>query len=564
MQLPFHQDEAPELVLRGGKRSGKSVAAICEFASRVLGIPIIGPDGNPLPLRYPSPTPDSPRQYWIIGWDTTHAGTIHRLLFQPGMGGTMRCIPDEETGEWRLWNRSNPRDVERQSESSLTEPVIPARFLKDGDPEAAFSWSEKKTCEFHSFQLENGALVFYWPSSARSPKQGEAVSGILIDEDIQFSGHLKEWQDRLTDMKGWFMWSVWPHIENDALNGLADRATLELDNEKPQIRFHQLIMSRNPFLEQESIEQALGRMGNEEEVARRDRGEMDRGTFLMYDFNRSHHLLYLPGESLVGNPAEGSPRFVIESELSRMNGVLPREWTRYLAIDPSNTRTAVMSMVVPPPEYNGVYLGPLVIVEWEMVVRKYSAHMLATALQPLMVGRHYEAFIMDQQIGRQTNVGRDNTVFAIYEEAFRKKGLRSRQTISWFIPGCNVPTTRFQCVRQLLLIQDTGIPMLLLVAAKTPYAQSEFSRYRKKKVKAATGDILSDGPANAIDFDCMAAIEYGGTHLLPLLQTGQAYQEPEVYGSKTTPLLERVAGIKKAQRDSQSDHVHLGPGSGVV
>lgn len=82
-QLPVHVCQSPEIIVFGGKQAGKSVCAANEFGSRVLGIPIIGPDG-PIPLKYPVSTPEDPRTYWIIGLDVTHIGkTIYACCSRP-------------------------------------------------------------------------------------------------------------------------------------------------------------------------------------------------------------------------------------------------------------------------------------------------------------------------------------------------------------------------------------------------------------------------------------------------------------------------------------------------
>ena len=109
-QQQIFESKASELLVFGGKRAGKSVGVSAAFASRVLGMPVTFQDGTVYPPNFPAPTPDYPRIYWIIGWDTKHIGqTIYRLLFKPGQGGTYRVIPDEKTGEWITYNRANDK-----------------------------------------------------------------------------------------------------------------------------------------------------------------------------------------------------------------------------------------------------------------------------------------------------------------------------------------------------------------------------------------------------------------------------------------------------------------------
>ena len=443
-QEKVHRSGASELIVRGGKRAGKSVAVSREFVARVTGQRVTLPDGTELPLNHPEPTPDYPRIYWIIGWDTKHIGqTIYRLLFEPGQGGSFRVIEDAATGEWRAWNRANKEDRDRVKESKLAEPLIPARML-DGNFDTAFDWEDKKAKQFNSVRLKNGATIFAYPSSARNPKQGDAVSGIWIDEDIQFPGHLKEWQDRLTDEEGWFMWSVWPHMKNEALLELIHRAEMAAQEDDPQIESVQLVMTRNPFLSDKGKQESLGRMESDEEVARRDRGELLTDALSMYEFSPSAHQIQRPIEgSIQIYTLPAAHELLRDIWLHSMT--FPNEWTRYLSIDPSNTRTAVHSWVIPPREYRNVFLGDVAIAEWELVARRFSADMLAKELASRTQGRNYESYIMDQQAGRQTHAGREENTFMHYSAAFEKHGLKSRQTSYAFVPRLQRASAAVSC-----------------------------------------------------------------------------------------------------------------------
>ncbi len=563
LQEPFHRSRSPERLLWGGKRSGKSVASSMEFASRVLGRALTGRDGQKLPLHWPVSRRDFPRLYWVIGWDASHAKTLYKLLFAPGQGGTLRCIRDRATNEWRIWNRGDPDDVSRYNESQPTPPLIPHECLLGGI-ENGIAWSNKKNWEWDSFRLTNGALVEYWPSSQLTAKPGEAVSGIWIDEDIQIPAHLKEWQDRLTDMEGWFLWSVWPQTKNYALVELKDRAESTEGEENPTIEQFQLVMTSNPFITTQAKSQSLERMGSEEEIARRDRGELGMNDWDMYDFVPLVHCL---------RPAEFDRRMEAPThsvrwhltEMLKTDGRLPREWTRYLSIDPSNTRTAVHSFVVPPQNHESIQIGNIAIVEWELVTRKHSADMLAEALKPLMSGLLYEAFVMDQQIGKQTSVGRDETVFQHYEAAFRAQGLSSRMTLSGFSPGCNEPPTRYRTVRRMLAIQPDGMPLVVFVEHRIPETVKEFKTYYKKRLETKDGLVILDEPANPKKHDCMASLEYGCTFIAQLVDMqGTAYVEPTAYEKQKSPILRRVGELQKKQRDAESggeNYVHLGPGT---
>lgn len=561
-QSPFHASRANERIIRGGKRSGKSIAAAMEFGSIVTGQPIIGMDGKPIAQARPYPTSDYPRIYWIIGWGVSHIGqTIHKLLFQEGMGGTFRVVRDPNTNQWRTWDRTRQWDADNVRKSRLAGPIIPERFIVPG----SWVWNSSGggaagNC-FESVELTTGAKIFAYPSSARTPKQGDAVSGIWIDEDIQNPDHLSEYQDRLGDETGWFNWSVWPHTKNFALIDMLDRAERELESEpeERQIESFQLVFSENPFITSEGKKAQLSRMGDAESIARRDRGELLLDQLAMYDYTQAIHTIDRTPVEWKAKPENAY--HAIRQWYARY-GLFPDEWTRYLAVDPSNTRTACLSFVVPPPEFFGVAIGNLAIVEWELVRKKASAKMLANDLLPLMSRRRYEAFVMDRNMGRQTRIGDDQTVFDAYAKEFKAAGLASRQTLSGFAPGCNVPPTRYRAVRDALSITPAGIPQLLLVRETTPETQREFNTYRKKQLLIAGELTLMDEPANPRIHDCMSALEYGITHIAMLFTTGQAYVPSTIYQGFGSGAYKAAMALRKKMEKNERQSVHLGPGAG--
>jgi hypothetical protein len=318
-------------------------------------------------------------------------------------------------------------------------------------------------------------------------------------------------------------------------------------------------MSENQFISSESKEEALGRMGSEDEIARRDRGEL-LDQFSMYDFHPMINLL----EKIHPEEPRGSeddPRYRLRKILTS-HGRFPRDWTRYLSIDPSHTRTACHSWVVPPPhEFEGVHYGPLAICEWELIVKKHSAHMLAEELYTLMAGMPYEAFIMDKRAGRQTSIGRGENTFEAYANAFASKKLYSRLTHSGFVPGVDVPSTRYRAVRDCLTVGQFGLPKFLFVADKCWETRREFGNYRKKIVNAVGDEVLMDEPANPRLFDAMASVEYFAAYIVPQFALGQAYVEPSIYGGKESPALRRAREILARDKNRNPDYVHLGPGA---
>jgi len=357
-QISVHASTAHELVVYGGKRSGKSTSAAAEVASRMTGLPVIGPDGNALPHRWPVSTPEDPHTYWIVGIDVTHIGkTVHRLLFQKGMGGKFRAIRDLQTGDWRAYNKADPSDLARHSESRLTSGMIPSRMIPGPK---AWAWKRQRSHEFLSVKLVNGATIYAFPSSSRTPAMGDAVDGIWINEDILFPEYISEWQDRLNDTDGWFIWDAFPQMYNDVLGELLGRADEEEGKPEPAIQSVQLVYDENEYINEATKDRALGRMGDDESIARRNRGELLTSMYSIYDFFPALHLLQRrdPDELEPYQPVAIKPspvRDVLENHYGKY-GRFPAEWTRYLAIDPAHSRTAILSLVITPWEFNQVLL----------------------------------------------------------------------------------------------------------------------------------------------------------------------------------------------------------------
>jgi hypothetical protein len=552
-QDPIHRSGAKELLVRGGKRSGKSTSVVIENVSRMTGIQLTDANGEPIPLRYAPATPHDPKLYWVIGWDVKHIGqTLHRLLFEPGL---FRVIRDERTGKWRTYQPADPRDVARFKESEPCGPVIPERLIKPN----SWSWENRAANVFESVELINGAKICAFPSSSRNPKMGDKVAGIWIDEDIQNASHVKEWQDRLTDGGGWLTWSVWPTTKNHALIDMLDKAESVAGEEKPLIQAFQLVMTQNSFIPDADKSAALFRMGSDDEIARRDRGELLWEQLSMYDFTPGIHVVK-KYESDDFKTAPLNRREVLSRILTRRRS-FPLEWTRYLAIDPSHTRTAILVGVVPPPEVETFQMLNTLIIESELILLKQNADKTAEAVRAAFGLMRFEAFVMDKNAGRQTNAGRDDTVTEHYSKAFAAAGLTSRQTKSSFIPGCNDTSARRRMVRSLLADGPDGWPQLFVVDQTTPFTQREFVTYRKKQLNIGGEETILDEPSNPRKHDCMAALEYLVAHVFPLFEAGTAYAEPTPSSAGGSAAFRRAQKIKAKQEDSDGNYVHLGPGA---
>ena len=156
-QAVFHNSSASERIVRGGNRSGKSMSAFAETASAATGIPITGPNGAPLPSKYPT---DRPLLIWVIGYDQRHiGGTVYRMLFNPG---AFRIIKDLKTEEWRVWRPWEKEDQDREDECKDAPPLIPKRLI---NPQG-WAWENKSERVFTVCRLRNGTEIHAFSSKA--------------------------------------------------------------------------------------------------------------------------------------------------------------------------------------------------------------------------------------------------------------------------------------------------------------------------------------------------------------------------------------------------------------
>lgn len=561
-QERIHTSPAHRLIVDGGNRSGKSTCAYMEFASRVLGVRLRDRQGREIPARFPVPGREDTQLFWIIGFDLDHIGqTIYRIMFEPNL---FRVIYNSDRDEWETFNETNPLHAGRESEAVPVEPLIPGRFID----EASWSWNSAgggraANC-FESVRLKNGSKIFAYPSSARQPKQGDPVSGLLIDEDLEYPAYAEEYLQRLIDRQGWFMWAAWPHDENYVLSNLIDKCELAAEEGDTRFERVQLSMSDNPFFTTEKKKLALDTLqaiGEEELVSRRDTGERSFVGRKMYDF--------LPGVQGISSATylralpeydPRTPRGALQ-HIYRTLGKFPDAWTRYLALDPSHTRSAVAFGVVPPPEVGGVKIPPTLIVEDEVVLKKASPEHLAMAVREKAGNRNYEAFVIDRRFGQQTHAAVGMQTWTVYAEAFKKHGLRSRLTQEWFVPGCDVPLDRANIVRRMLSGEMSGGYCLYIVLDTTQQMQKEFQKYLKNKVDKGGLSVYEDvaAPRDRQRLDLMAALEYLSAYVYQLIQSGQHYVPPHEYASGKDGM-ESLAKRLMGGGEASDRYIHLGPG----
>lgn len=526
-QLDFHMSMASERIIRGGTRSGKSMASFAETASAATGIPLVGVNGQIVPHKYPS---DRPLLIWVIGYDQRHiGGTIFRMLFQPR---AFRMIRDLVTGEWRAWRPWDQDDKDRESGTKFAPPLIPGRMI---DPKG-WSWESKSDRVFTCCRLKNGTEIHAFSSKAE-PKQGDPVDLIHIDEDVAHPRHISEWQARLSDNRGRLIWSAFPHSKNWALMDMSRRAEDQKMRPDPDVHETLLVFSDNPFIDANEKRKRLESWTDDVQRAR-DRGEFLTDNVLVYpNFSKSVHGIDLSSQT----DAKIDPivKILIERGFQP-----PDDWTRYLVLDPGHSTCAVLLAAVPPPD-----LGDFVVAYDEVYLHNKDARAAAKAVLSKTQGQYFQQFICDDRAGRQTPMGFGLTIRQNYSLEFEALGLRSALTGSNFTRGSDNVAGGIAMVRTWLSIRDDGTTKFRIVLPTTKNMQKEFSVYSK----AISHEESTEEPLRANDhlMSCLRYLAAANPQYVPpqkaRLQTGSAYSQFQDW--------------MRERNQNQDNSVHMGPGA---
>jgi len=525
-QEAFLKSNAIKRVVRGGNRSGKSSTASAEFASAATGIPLHDSEGNELPFKYPT---NRPLVMWIIGYDLDHLSrNIYRLLFKPGM---FKTIKDLETGRYRTFRPWDESDKARVDEVVLSEPLIPKRFVE------GFAWENKAQRVFKVCRLKNGTEIRAF-SSMGEPPQGDQCDLIWVDEDLENEEYIMEASMRIIDRGGRFFWSAFPKSKNMALRKLSEEAE-SANPLAPSCTEHVIRMSDNPYLDQAVMQSILSGLTDEERRAR-DFGEFCDDLIAMFPTfdERTHGIKTNPDEQ------DEIDQAVLDNGFSP-----PDDWTRYLILDPGHARPFVLFAAVPPP-YFDPKRQPTVLLYDEIAKPRIDAAETARLVHEKVGNQLFEAFIIDDHAGRQTSMGRGETIKQLYSAEFDKHGLRSRLTGNSFVNGSDNVMAGLGAIREGLHIQGDGRSRFRFLTDgekrnRVPNLCKQVLFYKKM---LASG-VVEDKPApHQVD---------DGVHCLRYLAAfNPYYQRPQMSEKQYSPAYRMFLKSKKtAQRNKRTSMV---------
>lgn len=509
----FHECRAKERALRGGNQSGKSTAAVVEFARCVLNQDPYG--------KYPQSG-----LAVIVGYDQEHlGGTLHRLLFEPG---AFRIIRDLTAGQWRSYNPLDPADVARIGESRPAPPVIPKRFTKK------ITWENAGEHVFSVVQLHTGWEIRAYSSRA-VPPQGFKADYVWFDEDIERAEWPDEIQFRVVAKSGWFVWSAMPQCRNKALLTMARRAWDDAkDNSRaPDVAEFHFKFKANPHISDDDKRKAIKALSYGDPRIMRMRVE---GEFTLDEFK------VFPEFSMA---LMGRDPFNPEHVEFGDNGQLPKEWCRFIVIDPGFTIGAVLFAAVPPPRF-----GDFVYLEDELYIAHCTSDLLAESMAQKMEGRSYYAKIIDMHGSARTEVS-GVTIREQYARAFRK--CRVRTECDGFILGCDDKRLRLNACHDWMHIRPDGTTKVRVVKGRLPNFEKEIDEYMKKR----NGNIVLEEPDDRENAHLMHDFQY-------LAACAQVrYVKPEAVPRHRNPIAEYAREKQRKKRQGKGSHrpatIQLGP-----
>jgi hypothetical protein len=492
----FHADARDERILRGSNRAGKTLGASVECARAVTGQDPYG--------KYPKAN----GRAFLVGLDEQHlADVMYRKLFR---AGAFKMIRDEVSGAWRAYRPQT--DGHRQKEAKPAPPLIPRRLVKE------ISWKDKKRGIPGLIRLTTGWELNFF-SSKGSPPQGSDIDLWWIDEECFNEAWYAELAARILDREGCGWWSATPQIASQQLYDLHTRA----EAGDPNVGEHIILLEDNPHITQAAKDKLEASIVSDEERRVRIKGEYAVSGFNVYpEFDPAIHGIDLAGP-------------------------VPASWCRYLVVDPGRQVCAVLFGAVPPPEE---FPDPCLVLYDELYIKHSDAEKFGDGVAGKSAGGvAYEAFVIDHQAGRITEMGSGKNVEEQFSEALKKRGIRSRRTGHTFIWGSTDEKAGRQLVHQHLILKpETGRSYLRVVKGRLPNFEWEIKRYRHRRVKGQPTDEVEKKNDHLMD-----CLRY-------LVMLEPRYVKPAPAKSKSSYAVRALkAKNERARKKAGPGRVSLGP-----
>lgn len=451
----FHASLTKIRVLDGSNRSGKTNGGAVETARILCGCDpydkSVKKNGKAL----------------IVGLDGDHIAMMWAKCAQPGAFSKIR---DEKTRFWRAVrpDPSDPTRLDPYDEAYCEQwkdapPYIPARMIH------SIAWEEKRKGIPRRVTLKNG-WDSLWRSSKGDSPQGDHLNWVWIDEQIENEDFYKEARRGIVAMGEpkqhipRMIWTATPQNLNPQLSDLRDDA----DAGKKYASAFKLLIANNPYI------------SDDEKQAYYDSLSEDEREVRWFGIPAIARQRVYPGYSPQG--VHGCDPF--EVDISR--------WARYVALDPGRQHCGTVFFAVDPEqEHVWVYDA--------FDLRNSDAQGWAGEIAKRQHDMKFEAFVIDQQMGKQRPPGSGWNVAQQYWAALDTAGVRPKTEgpLGGFFPGSNDVAGREEAVISWLTIRGSGpfagSPTLKVFRGVSPQLDKQFRDAiydRGKRSKRPAQDVL--------------------------------------------------------------------------
>lgn len=282
-----------------------------------------------------------------------------------------------------------------------------------------------------------------------------------FDEEIVNPEWYPEISARLIDRRGKFVWSATAQLGGAQLYDLSMEAADQRDLENPRIVEFFAHIDSNPHFDDEQRTLFFSKLSEEQRRIRIE-GEFAFTSFKVYpEYSASTHNIEWFD--------------------------IPKDWTRYMVLDPGRQVCAVLFAAVPPPTHK---MAGHVLLYDELYIRNANAARVAEEVRQKIQGHNFYAFIIDHRGGRVRNMESGNSVEDSYSTAFKAAGVKSQITGHGFLWGSDDVEGGIEAARGWLVVRKDGTPRLKCFHDKMMNFHWECERYHYKRDRK----MLTDKP----------------------------------------------------------------------
>lgn len=506
-----HRCRAPEVLVYGSNRSGKTTTTMIEVARAVTS-------QDPY-KKYPE---KDGRCYLVALSAKIVAEALYRKLFRAGAFKIIkdtRCDPPQ----WRIYNPNDPWDRENKRAAKPAPPLIPPRFVRE------IGWENKAQQVPNVIRLTTGWEMLFFTDNMDPPTSVD-IDLLVFDEEITRPAWYSEGAARLVDRQGRFLWSATPQAATEQMFDLYQRSDTtgeDPDAKAVAIKMH---IDQNPYLPKEAVSELKEKFAG---------SPYDMQVRIEGDFAIMGYRIY---------PNWHTTTHGID------NMLIPPHWCRYAVIDPGHDVTAVLFAAVPPDDDEN--WGGHVILYDELYLKKCDLTTFADAMEAKQrVGQTFQEFIIDHQFGRQTDMTTGKTREYLLGKALEAKGVEPVQIGSpFFVWGSNDIDAGIIATRDALnIVPKLGAPRYLRLNGMLPNFDHEIETYRWGRDK---NGVMTNKPYGKSDhlMDCLRM----------LVMRDPKYVKPIVAKHRLSAIERRIAYKRQQAIESGTagkNYVHMGPGA---